>query len=179
MKKALLIGLGIGIALIVGVFVIGFFLPETYRAQVQFNIARPPEEVWAAVADYQKHPMGGAMRKGTQPLPDINGLPAWTEDLGDTRLRIETREAQPPNFVRRYVKDEVVSMDGFWEIRIEGAGGGSRVTASNEIHVRTGTWHAPIFRVMMSMINGGRRGLEEYSTHLAAGFGEKPQFAAQ
>jgi hypothetical protein len=60
MKKALLIGLGIGIALIVGVFVIGFFLPETYRAQVQFNLQRPPEEVWAAVADYQKHPLGGA-----------------------------------------------------------------------------------------------------------------------
>jgi len=179
MKKVLLIVLGIGAGLIAIVFVVGFFLPETYTAQVQFNIARPPEEVWAAVADYQKNPLGGAMRKGTQPLPNVNGLPAWTEDLGDTRLRIETREATPPNFVRRYVKDEMVSMDGHWEIRIEPAGGGSRVTASNEIHVRTGTWHAPIFRVMLSMVNGARRGLEEYSTHLAAGFGEKPEFAAR
>jgi hypothetical protein len=179
MKKVLGIFLGIVAGLIVAVFLAGFLLPETYRAQVQFRLGRPPEEVWAAVADYQKHPLGGSMRKSTQALPDVNGLPAWTEDLGDTRLRIETRETRPPNFVRLYVKDEVVSMDGHWEIRIERAEGGSRVTAANEIHVRTGTWHAPIFRVMLSLMDGGRRGLEEYSTHLAASFGEKPQFAAQ
>jgi hypothetical protein len=177
-RKFLRILLGIVLLLIVAVFGVGMLLPETYHAQVQLTLHRSPAEVWAAVSDYQKHPIGGYMRKSTQPQPDVNGLPAWIEDLGDTRLRIETREATPPSFVRRYLKDETVSMDGFWEIRIEPAEGVSRITASSELHVRSGTWHAPIFRVIMSLTSAVRQSLENYWKGIGTSFGETPQFTA-
>lgn len=178
MRKFFLILLGIVVLLIVAVFGIGMLLPETYHAQIQLTLHQPPDAVWAAVTDYNKHPTSGAMRKSTQALPDVNGLPAWMEDMGDTRLRIETREASPPSFVRRYLRDETVSMDGFWEIRIQPVEGGSRITASSELHVRPGTWHAPIFRVIMSLTSAVRQSLENYWTGIAASFSETPQFTS-
>src|SRR5678815_1926362 len=44
------------VAILVGLFV----LPEQYEATVRATYKSKPEAVWAAIQDYQKHPMAGA-----------------------------------------------------------------------------------------------------------------------
>lgn len=176
MKRALKwIGIAI-VALIALVMVGGMFLPDRYDARVVMKLNKPPEAVWAAVMDYQKHPISGAMRKATQKLPDENGLPVWIEDMGDTRLRVQVVAATPPNHIKWVFGDQVVSMTASSETRIEPAGGGCVITTESFTTIRSGTWHVPIFRVILWLTRAHEKGVRDYWASIAQSLGETPQF---
>lgn len=177
MKKMILIILGGLAALVLLVFAVGFMLPERYHAAVSVTLTSPPEKVWAAVSDYETHPMTVALRKSTQKQPDEGGLPVWVEDLGATKVTVRTVSATAPTHLKRTAIDSVVRMNVDCEFRIEPAGGGgSRVTATSQTTVPTGNWRAPLFRVTLKM-TGGEKDLREYWSSIAKTLGETPQFA--
>lgn len=176
MKKVLLwIGIAI-VALIALVMVGGLFLPDKYYAHVVVKVGKPPEAVWAAVMDYQKHPISGAMRKTTQKLPDENGLPVWIEDSGDTKLRVQVVAATPPNHIKWIFGDAVVPIKASSEARIEPSDGGSIITTNSETTIRPGTWHVPVFRVILWLTRAHEKGVRDYWASVAQTLGEKPQF---
>lgn len=170
--------LGVLAGMILLPLLVGTFLPENYDAGLQFTIHRPPEEVWAALSNYEKHPMSGAMMKSVQRLPDENGLPVWVEEMGETKITVKTLESEAPNYVRRQLQDHVVPMTAVTEIRIEPVEGGSRITATSHMTIRSGTWHVPIFRVILTLTNGAEKGLKDFFTGIARELGEAPQFSA-
>ena len=176
MKKMLIIVGGFLVGFAVLVFVVGSFLPDRYDARVVMKLNKTPEAVWAAVMDYQKHPISGAMRKNTQKLPDENGLPVWIEDMGETRLRIQVVAATPPNHIKWVFGDQVVPMTAWSETRIEPVDGGSLITTNSETTIRTGTWHVPIFRVILSLTRAHEKGVRDYWASIAKSLGEQPQF---
>jgi len=179
MKKALLwIGIGL-VSFIVIIFIWGSLLPEKYNAQITVALKSSPEQVWAAVADFEKNPMSGAMREKTNKLPDENGLPVWVEDMGETALTIRTVAAHAPMHVKRTVADRVVPMTATWEITIEPADGGSRVTATNETIIRNGTWHVPLFRLILKYGSGADVGLRDYWAAVGRSLGETPQISGK
>jgi len=176
MKKMLLIILGGLAVLVLAVFAVGFMLPERYDAMLSVSFASPPEEVWAAISDYETHPMTGAQRKSTQKQPEERGLPVWVEDLGATKVTVRTLSATAPTHMKRNMTDSVVHMNVDCEFRIEPANGGSRVTATSQTTVRSGNWRAPLFRVTLKM-GGGEKGFRDYWSSIGKSLGETPQFA--
>src|SRR5205085_241578 len=134
--------------LLVAPFVVGSFLPERYEGHVCLTLRQAPEEVWAALSDYEKHPVTGSMRQKTEKLPDENGLPAWVEDLGSTRITVTTTEATPPRRLRRHFADASLPMTSDVDLRLEPDGAGCRVSASAVTTIRPGTWHVPLFRLI-------------------------------
>lgn len=174
----IILGILVGLPLLVALsmFVFGLFLPERYEAAVTLVIDRKPDEVWAALADYQKNPMTGRMRKRTQPLDDVNGLPSWLEDMGVTQVVVVTESADPPRSLKRVMKDRKVPMTVEWATTIEEVPEGSRVTASTATVIRRGTWHVPFFRVMMKITGGGKATLRQFWKDLAKNLGAAVRF---
>ena len=70
------------VALLLLPVVVGMFLPKEFAARVRVRLKQPPEAVWAALADYRKLPMSGAMCRGVEELPQEGRQPAWREDIG-------------------------------------------------------------------------------------------------
>lgn len=175
MKKMLLIILGGLLVLLLAVFAVGFMLPERYDAMVSVTFTSPPEKVWAAISDYETHPMTGTQRKSTQKQPEEGGLPVWVEDLGATKVTVRTLSATAPTHMKRNMIDSVVHLNVDCEFRIEPANGGSRVTATSRTTVPSGNWRAPLFRVTLRM-GGGEKGFRDYWSSVAKSLGEEPKF---
>ncbi len=157
------------VAVLVFVPLIGSLLPEVYRAQLRADVQRPPEEVWAALIDFETASFGGAMRKGYERLPDEDGRPAWIEDLGSSRVRYHVSEWDAPRRMVVEGADEVVPMTARWVFTLEPTPDGTRFRAAERVTIRSGTWHVPIFRVMMSLFNGVERGLRDHADRVLAG----------
>ena len=153
----------------------GLLLPERYEATVRAEFDCSPAEVWARLEDVERNPGSGAMARSVEMLPREewrDGLPAWIEDLGSTRIQVQTTEREEPSLLVRELEDQVVPMRARWTFRLEPHGdSGTLVTASNETIIKRGTWHVPLFRTMMFLMNGARRGLVHFLTRLGSSLG--------
>ena len=121
--------------------------------------------------DYQANPIAGKMRKKTESLPDVNGLPSWKEDMGSTQITVLTETAAPPTLLRRKFTDSVVPMTADSDITLEAISDGCRAVAVIVIFIRAGTWHVPFFRVMVGLFGGAKMRLKDYWKRLAANLG--------
>jgi hypothetical protein len=133
------------IALPVIVAVVGLRLPEVYAASGSVDVELSPEELWKELSDFEAHPRAGKMARKVERLPDVDGRPSWTEDLGQTVVTWTAVEWEPPHRMVCEARDSVVPMTARWETVIEAAaeGGGSRVRVSNRTVIAKGTWHVP------------------------------------
>lgn len=157
------IALGALLALVGTVVIVGLCLPETYRAKGRADLSLSPEALWAALQDVERHPLAASMARGVT----REGETAWVEDLGSTSVRWETVEADRPRRLVRVGRDSVVPMTARWELVIEPLDGGSRLWIDARIDLRRGTWHVPIFRVLITLTRGAERGVEQYLAGLA------------
>jgi len=158
-----LISLGLGglALLVVGVVVIGLLMPERYDGRSQVLYPKTAEDVWGALLDYDRHPMTGKMKKSVQAQPAENSLPVWIENMGHGQLvTVKTVEAERPRHMVREIKSKGVPMTSRWQYTLEPAGEGCRLTIEGETYIRSGTWHVPIFRVMMVLGGGVKKGLD-------------------
>lgn len=162
------------VSLIVLIFLIGSLLPENFATEVKLTINRPPEEVWAATQNFERHPIGGKATKRVERQPDENGLPVWVEDLGQTKLDVKTLAADAPTHWKFTVEDRVVRMKFESENHIEPAAGGSRIHGVTRMSLPLRSWHVPIFRIILRI--SGNAGARDYWTNLAHDLGEIPQF---
>lgn len=154
-------GLGGFALLVVAVVVVGLLMPERYEGRSQVGYATTTEEVWSALLDYDRHPMTGKMKKRVEARPADQSLPVWTADMGRGELvTVKTLEAERPRHIVREMTSKTVPMTSRWEYTLEPAGEGCRLTIDGETSIRSGTWHVPLFRVMMVLGGGVKKGLD-------------------
>jgi len=165
-----LILLGAAVMLVVltigGAVAIGSMIGEEFTSTVSMSFNHPPETVWDAIADYERNPVSATMRRKTTPLPDDENGPAWEEDIGSSVITVRTLEAEEGARVVRLFRDGVVPMTSRVEYLIEPEGEGTKVTMDSLTTIKDGTWHVPLFRVMLSLMPDG--GSLAYLTGLRA-----------
>ena len=71
-----------------------------------------------------------------------------------------TTAHEPPHQMTREMSSASVNMTSRWEYALEPADQGCRVALSGVTNIETGTWHTPIFRVMMVVGGGVKKGLD-------------------
>jgi hypothetical protein len=157
-----------------GAFAIGSMIGEEFTSTVSMSFDHPPQAVWDAIADYERNPVSATMRIKTTPLPDVESGPSWEEDIGSSVLTITTLESDEPNRVVRFFKDGIVPMTSRVEYVIVPEPDGSKVTMSGLTVISDGTWHVPLFRLMLSLAPdaGSLAYLTELRAHLDADFKE-------
>ncbi len=171
-----LFGVGALALLFVTVVVIGMLMPQRYEGETQVLLASSAEEVWGALLDHDKHPMTGKMKKSVQARQDENGLPVWTEDMGRGELiTVRTVEAERPERMVREMTAKAVPMTSRWEYFLEASGDRCKLTIRGETTIRSGSWLVPIFRVMMVLGGGVKKGFDIQIDMVADSLGIKPE----
>ncbi len=149
------------VALMVLPVVIGFLMPVRYEGTATVEYDRSVQQVWDTLQDVEAHPMTGRMMKSVETLPSDEGRPAWKEDMGRGEvITVKTTTFEPPHHMTREMTSAAVNMTSEWEYALEPAGQGCRVSLSGVTDIETGTWHTPIFRVMMVLGGGVKKGLD-------------------
>ncbi len=170
------IGLGGFAVLVVAVVVIGLLMPERYEGRSQVVYDKTAEDVWDALLDYDRHPMTGKMKKSVQAQPAENSLPVWIEDMGRGEpITVKTVEAEPPRHMVREMTSKSMPMTSRWEYTLEPTGEGCKLTIDGETYIRRGTWHVPIFRVMMALMGGVKKGFDIQMDMVAGTLGVEAQ----
>lgn len=154
-KRSRLLRVVIVLAVVVaGLMGVGLLLPETYEGEARITLRVPPDKAWAAVSEHAALPVGGSQTLGVADKAAERGLPVWEEDLGASRLTVRTVEATPAERVVRTLADSVIPMTARWELTIRPEGDGCEVTLHQSTVIRRGTFHVPIFRLIMAL--GGK-----------------------
>ena len=166
------------IALIAVPVIIGFLLPVRYEGRALVEYDPSVQQVWDAMQDVAAHPMTGKLMKSVEPLPPDAGRPAWKEDMGRGEvITVTTTAYEPPHSMIREMSSATVNMTSRWEYALEPAGSRCRVTLSGATEIRRGTWHTPIFRFMMVVGGGVKKGLDVQLDMVAATLGTEARFA--
>jgi hypothetical protein len=168
--------LGLFAAVIIVPVMIGLLLPERYVGQVKVVFHKPLDDVWAALSDFERHPMVGKMRKGIEKLPDENGLAVWVEEMGREKITVITVECEQPTRVVREMSSASTLMTSRWEYDLKPVDVGCQVTLDAETYVRSGNWIAPIFRFMMVVGGGVRKGLQIQMDMVASSLGVQAEY---
>ncbi len=149
------------VALIALPVIIGLFMPVRYEGRTVAEYEATVQQVWDALQDVEAHPMTGAMMKSVEMLPADGGRPAWKEDMGRGEvITVTTTAYEPPHHMIREMSSAGVNMTSRWEYALEPAGQGCRVTLSGVTDIEKGTWHTPIFRLMIVVGGGVKKGLD-------------------
>lgn len=167
------ISLGSLVALVSFVLLVGLLLPDTYRARGSVLLAAPPDAVWAELLDAERHPHAGRMARSVERLPDEGGRAVWIEDIGESRVRVVTVEAVENERLVRELADGVVPMTARWTVELSAAQGGTRLVLENRTVIRRGTWHVPLFRVLMTLTRGAEKGVAEWVDGIEPGAGKR------
>ncbi len=157
------------VVLVASVFVIGSFMPVRYEGATVVAFDRDVQAVWDALQDVRAHPMTGRMMKSIEDLPAAPTGPVWTEDMGHGEvITVTTEVSEAPRRMVRHMTSGATAMESRWEYALEPAGDGCRVTLSGVTDIAKGTWHTPVFRVMMAIGGGVKKGLDIQLAMVAA-----------
>lgn len=162
-----LIGLGILVAAIVLVWVIGMLLPKGHVATRSAKFKVPRERVWELLADFAGQPSWRKNLKGVERAADQNGHEVWVEvNSRGERMPYETLEAVAPVKLVRKIADPTLPFGGTWtwEMLEENGGTRLRITERGEVY-------NPIFRIVSQFMDM-RRTIDGYLGDLGAKLGE-------
>ena len=163
--KPILTILGVVVALIVIVLVIGAMLPKEHTARVRTVLHAPPESVYAAITDVEHAP---AWRTGLKKVEVLERDPLrWRETAEWGTLTFVHDNAVPPSRVVARIADESQGFGGTWTYEIAPAPDGSAVTITEN-----GTVSNPLFRFLTKFVLGHYSSLETYARDLAKRSGD-------
>lgn len=166
MKIALIV-VGVLIALVVLVALIGLALPRTHSASSRVTLQKPPAEVWAVVRDLGALQGTWKELKSVRRLPDEGGREVWEQNAGGFAMRLIVEEsAAPTRLVTRIDAPPDAAFGGTWSYDLQPSGSGSQLTVTEDGYVSN-----PIFRVMMKLM-GVHKTADGYLRALGAKLGE-------
>jgi len=138
---------------------IGLMLPERFLGSAEVEYDKTPDEVWLALLDYTRAPMTGKMMKATVALPGEDGLPAWEESMGHGEtITVRTTVSEKPTRMVRTMESAASPMTSTWNYALEPIDGGCRLRMEGETLIPLGDWKSPIFRFMMQVGGGVKKG---------------------
>lgn len=171
LKQGLILGAGILAALILGVLVVGFLLPEEHHASRTLRTKQPAQAVWDTINDHATEPQWRSDLISVQSLGERDGKPVWQENYKDgNKVALMTTEWKPPTRWVRELTDLEGPFSGRWEIDIRPTPEGSNITITE-----IGKVSNPFFRFVSKFIIGHTTFMERYLRGLAGKFGEAPQ----
>lgn len=153
-------------ALIVGVVVIGWLLPQNHVASRRAHFKHPPEKVWDVIAgplDWRPDV------KRFEMLPECNGHAQWREfDQHNHSIVFERLEAVPGRLLVTRIADPKLPFGGRWTHEITKTEDGCTLTITEH-----GEVYNPLFRFMSRFVFGHAATMERYLKALGKKLGNE------
>lgn len=173
------ITVGVLFLLIIVLWLLGRYSPETYSAHIELFMKCSAEAIWAALRDIERHPVGAGKTRNITRLDDEGGNPVWEEDLGETRITVRTVESVTATLLKRTCRDHTMPMTAEIDISLQAVEGGTKINAVNRTTLRRGTWQVPIMRLVLRSTDVLERGLKEYFLKIGRTLDAEPRFHAR
>ena len=158
---------GVLVAVILVVVIIGYLLPQNHVASVSARYAAPPDAIWSSLTDIQAFPQWRPGVVRVEPLPDENGQGGWREHQKHDAVSYRVVEADPPRrFVVR-IADKNLPYGGTWTYDVAPDGAGTRLTITER-----GEVYNPIFRCISRFVIGYTGTMEGVLRALGSKHGE-------
>ncbi len=166
--KWVLIVIGVLVALVVLMALIGLLVPRDHVAGASITVRQPPDSVWKVIRDFGGVPQWWAEMKTSVRSADRDGHERWEQDVGGFTMALLVESDEPPRrLVTRIDSPPGASFGGVWTYEVATTPDGSRVTVTER------GWIAnPIFRFMSRFIFGYYGSVEKYLRALGKRFGE-------
>ena len=176
--KWLLIILGVVVALVVVVYLIGALMPVKHSASRAARFRQKPEAIFAAITDWRAFRSWRPELKDVRERQGAQGRLSWVEVSRDGEIPMEVIEADPPRrLVGRIADDQrKLPFGGTWTYVIEpstdGAGCTLTITEDGEVY-------PPPFRFVSKYVFGHTATIEKYLKNLGRKFGEQVEFVSR
>lgn len=181
MRRILLKVVGLLTVLLVvvlfGAYVAGARMQPEYEGRAEIELRATPEEIYAVLEDFERHPHGGTSVREVRPLAIESSfgigadsgpaLAAWTEDLGSTQVTVRTVEATAPLRMVREMQDEVLPMRARWELELLPTSRGTKVVLRHSGTIDDGPWQVPLVRLMAKGFGLADQGAQDFLDGLA------------
>ena len=166
MIKWLLVVVGVIVAVIGTVTVIGMTLPEKHIASRSTHVSLPPDSLWGLITDVERYP---EWRTDVDSVQKVDGAVrlTWREVSGSDRMTYEATEFESPSHFAAHIADKGLPFGGTWDYQIQPDSTGSRLTITEH-----GEVYNPIFRFVSRYFIGHTATMDKYLTALAARTGD-------
>lgn len=165
MKWALIL-VGVFVALVIVVVVVGYMLPVGHVATRSAQFAQPPEAIWSAINDVAAYPNWRSDVKKLDTLPSPDGRKRWVEEGGGQRITFEVVEADAPLKLVVRIADPSLPFGGTWTYLVTPNQNGTTLSITEN-----GEVYNPIFRFIARFVLGHASEMEKYLVALGNKFG--------
>lgn len=161
-------------------------LPTHFKTKAVMELDCDVQKAYDTITtDPTKCQVGGSLTTALQVgVADKDGKPTeWKEDLGRGEVITIKRDmgVKPGKSARlsQTMESEMSNIEAKWEYAIEPAESGRcRITLDGHLEVRRGKWSGPIFRMMVFLNSGGKKGMIEHLNLIADVSGAKRKWIA-
>jgi hypothetical protein len=158
--KTILTLLGVLLAIIAVVVVVGYALPVAHVASGDVTLPQPPERVFAALTDVERYPSWRSDVKSVE-LLSSSAAPRWREHGSNGDITFERMEVQAPSRIVTRIADTDLAFGGSWTYELKPEGGGTRLTITER-----GEVYNPVFRFMSRFVFGHTATIEKFLADL-------------
>jgi len=151
------------VGLIVLMAVIGSVLPRAHVATRSATLAKPPDVVWAALADLDAHPR---WRRGLKRIERLSPTTFREHSSQGGAITFQIVEDHAPARRVTRIADDKLPFGGRWIFELAPAAGGTKLTITEDGFIKN-----PIFRFMSATIFSTTATLERFLADLAAHLG--------
>jgi hypothetical protein len=168
MMRNLLVALGVLLALVVAVVLIGWSLPVKHRASRQATVRADPDSVFALISNVAGYASWrtGVKRIEMEPEADSNRRVRFREFGADGEIPFEITALEPNRRMVTRIASTKLPFGGTWTYEISPAPGGAalRITEDGEVY-------NPVFRFISRFVMGHSRTIDRYLKDVARKFG--------
>ncbi|MDH3283716.1 MAG: SRPBCC family protein [Acidobacteriota bacterium] len=135
----ILVGLAV-VAVLLGMAVVGSFLPIEHVVTREVALDRPADEVWELITDFERYPEWVPGLESMEPLIGGRDARLWRQSGQGAQLTIEVVERVPPRRLVTRPADEGLPYSGSWTHEVVPTPGGCRlvVTERGRVEGRLG-----------------------------------------
>lgn len=145
----ILLGVSVVATLVFVVVLVGAMLPRGHSVSRTVQVPLDPDALFARLSDVSRYQSWRPDLTSLQRLPDKNGMPAWIEQTGGTKIPMRFERMEPPSLLVARIDSSDLPFGGAWTYHIAPAPGGSRLTITEDGQVSN-----VIFRFMSRFVFG-------------------------
>ena len=141
--------LGVLVAVVLLVYVIGLLVPKSHVASSSARYAASPDAIWASLTDVAAFPQWREDLSRVEILPDEDHQRGWREYGKQGTITYRVVESIPPRRLVSRIADPNLPYGGSWTYELAPAESGTRLTITER-----GEIYNPIFRFVARYVMG-------------------------
>lgn len=145
----ILLGVFVVTAVLFIVVLVGAMLPKGHSVSRTVQVPMEPDALFTRLSDVSRYQSWRPDVTSLQRLPDKNGMPAWIEETGGTKIPMRFERMERPSLLVARIDSSQLPFGGAWTYRIAPAPGGSQLTLTEDGEVSN-----VIFRFMSKFVFG-------------------------